>query len=147
MLEAGLEHLVVERVAAEDAPPERDVGEVAQDGAGAGDDQLLAVVLAEAPLAHLGVEEGHGAIEEGLQHGAEVDTEVTMAVERLPPHDPHEVGVLAEELERRGDDVIELRPALLVAHLDGVLDTDDPVGQRGLEDLPVDRLLGRRSGA
>ena len=106
--------------------PERDVAEEAEDGAGAGDDQLLAVVLAEAALAHLGLEEADGPVEERLEHGAEVDAEVALTVERLAPHDPHELGVLAEEVERRGDDVVGLAPALAVRHLDGGLDAARP---------------------
>ena len=99
------------------------------------------VVLAEAPLAHLGLEEADGPVEERLEHGAEVDAEVALAVEGLALHDPHELGVGAEEVERGGDDVVGLAPPLEVGHRDRGLDPADPLGQRRLEHLPVDGLL------
>src|SRR5262249_8119950 len=84
----------------------------------------------------------HGAVEERTQRRTEVDAEMAFTVERLASHDAHEVGVLPEEVERHVEHEVDLLPAATIAAR-GLLDLREPVGERALEHLAVQRLLRR----
>ncbi len=67
VLEAGVEHLVRQRITIQQRSEEGRVAEVAEDRLQARDDELLGVVLAHPPLAHLTFEEGNRPIEERFE--------------------------------------------------------------------------------
>ena len=100
-------------------------------------------VLAEAPGVHLPLEVADRPLEVGAQDLPEVDREVLAALECLAPGDPHEVGVLLEEAEARGDHVVDLVPPVALGLLDRLLDAGGPLAEHPEEHLGVDRLLRR----
>ena len=114
VVEALVEGVAVERVAVEQAAEERGVGEVAEQRAVAGDQQLLGVLLAERAGVHLPAEVVDGEVEHRPQHGGEVDAEVAAAVDRLAAHEADVGRVVGEELEPGPQDELDLGPADLV---------------------------------
>jgi predicted MFS family arabinose efflux permease len=108
VLEPLVERPLGEGVAVEKPDEERHIAEVAQEGAVAGDDELLGVLVPEVAGRHLAVEVVDRPLERRPEGLAEVDAEVAGAVERLPPGDAHEVWVGPEEVERRREDEVEL---------------------------------------
>lgn len=97
VLEPFVEGRLGERIAIEEPHEEGNVAEVAEQGAVAGDDELLGVVRPEPPRLHFAVEVADRPLEQGAKGLADVDAEVVGAVDRLPAGDPDEVGVGPEE--------------------------------------------------
>ena len=64
------------------------------------------------------------------------------AVDRLPAHEPHVGRVVDEELEPGPQDELDLGQPRSVGG-DGGVEAAEPVRQQALEDLAVQRLLGR----
>src|SRR5690606_35976893 len=83
VFEAGLEELLVERVGAEQALDERQVAEVAEQRAVAGEQQLGRILATEVAGVHLTLEERAGPVEHGTQRLAEIDAEPPTTLERL----------------------------------------------------------------
>ena len=86
------------------------VGEIREDRAVAGEQELARVVPAEAAGVHLTLEEVGAAVEERPQQDCELLAEDRSALERFPTNQPHEVGVLLEEAERGAQHALDLRP-------------------------------------
>ena len=127
---------------AEERLEERDVAEVRQQCPVAGEEELLGVLGAEVPGAHLALEERDGSREERLEHRAELDAEPPAPLQGLPPHQPDELRVLHEEVEAGREHAVYHRPAF-ARTLRGPLDLGVPVDERDFEDLAVQRFLRR----
>ena len=72
MVASAVQRRRVERVDLEQATDERGIGEIAQDRAVAGEQQLLGVVAPERARIHLALEELHTSIPVRAQHGGQV---------------------------------------------------------------------------
>ena len=116
--------------------------EVAQHRAVPGQQQLLGIVLAEDAGLHLRLEVGDAAVPHRPHDGGEVDAEVGPGVDRLAAHQAHVFVVVGEEVETGADDQLDLRPAGLRLSM-APAKTLEPVAEQPLEDLVVQRFLGR----
>ena len=85
-------------------------------------------MAAEPPFVHLLLEEPGGLVDERLEGHSEVGRERAVAVERLAPHEAHEIGVLDEEPEGGGEHVVDLGPAV-DGRLDGLGHPPEPVDE------------------
>ena len=146
VLEAGLEHLLGERVATEQPLDEGQVAEVAQEGAVAGEQELLGIELAEvARRPSRARSRRRPARSRGRSATPRSTPRRAVAVEGLAADDADEVRVLPEELEAGGEHLVDLAPALASCGRPRWRSSTRPIHstRARLEDLLVDGLLRR----
>ena len=129
VLAARRERVGRERVDVEQVVHERRVRQVRQHRAVAGEQQLAGVVAAQPAGVHLAFEERGAAVEQRAEQHRELFAEDRAALERLPAHEAHEVGVLLEEAERGAQHALDLRPTFARA-FDRVVDERRPSRRR-----------------
>ena len=115
------------------------VGEIRQDGAVAGEQQLARVVPAQPARVHLALEERGTALEPGPQDHRELVAQDRAALQRFPADEANEVGALLEEPERGAHDALDLRPAF--AHALGRLVDERRASRRTTRGAPRGRAL------
>ncbi len=143
MLQASRHRFFPERVASDQVTDEGNIAEVREEGAIAGQEHLLRIMATETACLHLAFEVLDSTGEDGLEGHAEFDVARSFLGQRLPSHDPDEIRVGLEEVEARGDHVIELLPPVGLRLADRVLHALIPFGEGTFEDLAIHGLLGR----
>src|SRR5260370_6225817 len=113
MLEPGVEGRGCERIAAEERLEERDVAEIAEQGAIAREEQLFGIVAAEPSGVHLPFEEPDGAGHEWSEDRTQAHGQPAAPFERLAPNESDEIRVFPEELEPARKNPVELAPPVL----------------------------------
>src|SRR5258708_6901246 len=141
MLEPGVEGRGCERIAAKECLEERDVAEIAEQGAIAREEQLFGIVAAEPSGVHLPFEEPDGAGHEWSEDRTQAHGQATAPFVRLAPNESDEVRVFHEELEPGRENPVDLDPPVF-GLLGGPFDAEKPVGQCPLKDLVIERLFG-----
>ena len=129
------------RVTVEQAGDQGHVGEVRQQRAITGEQQLLGIVAPESPGVHLALEIGRSAGENGCSSMPSSTCPVPSSAVRAGPGNKVRIGL--EELEAGGQNMVDLVPAVGIAARHCRLDPLVPLGQRLFENLAVHRLLRR----
>jgi len=140
VLEAALELCWRHWVSFEESLEEGYVGEVRRQGAVAGEDELFGVVLAEAAVGDLTLEETHRPLHHGPDGDTELHRHTTAAIERLTAHEAHKLRALGKEMEARRQHAVDLLPAV-AGKVGGLVDADEPVRERRFQHLAVEGVL------
>ncbi|CAB4958499.1 unannotated protein [freshwater metagenome] len=112
MFESVNECSVGERIAIEESFDERKIGKIAEERSVPSEQKLLRIESAEVSSFHLRLEVVHGSLEQGPERNPEINSETLPPVQSFPSNDADELGVLLEEVETGGQDVVNLPPSL-----------------------------------